>query len=91
MALLVRSELGLIPWDVLHQGLARRLDVSMGTAVIGLSLLVLLTWVPLRERPGIGTVSNALLIGLVLDAALLLLPPVGSLAARSALVALGCC
>ncbi len=89
MALLVRSELGVMPWDVLHQGLSRLLDLSLGTVVIAVSALVLLTWIPLRERPGIGTVSNVAVIGLTVDAALLLLPPVDSLAVRGGLVVAG--
>ena len=73
--MLVRAPLGVIPWDVLHQGLSRQLGVSMGTVVILVSLLLLLAWIPLRERPGLGTLSNALLVGLTLDATLMVLPP----------------
>jgi uncharacterized membrane protein YczE len=89
MALLVRSELGVIPWDVLHQGLAGRLGLTMGTVVVAVSLLLLLAWIPLRERPGLGTVSNAVVIGIVLDASLALLPPIESLPLRVALVLIG--
>lgn len=86
MGLLVRAELGVIPWDVLHQGLSRQLGVSMGTAVIAVSLLLLLAWIPLRERPGLGTLSNALLVGLTLDATLVVLPPVQGMPLRVLLV-----
>jgi uncharacterized membrane protein YczE len=89
MALLVRSNLGVIPWDVLHQGLSRQLGLSMGTVIIAVSLMLLLAWIPLRERPGIGTISNALIIGLVVDATLALLPPVDTLLVRVPLVATG--
>ncbi|MGQ1795738.1 membrane protein YczE [Kocuria oceani] len=89
MALFVRAELGVIPWDVLHQGLSRQLGVSMGTVVIAVSLLLLLLWIPLRERPGIGTVSNAVVVGLVLDATLAVLPPVESLPLRVLFVLAG--
>ncbi|HEX2174633.1 MAG TPA: hypothetical protein VHG70_01875 [Nocardioidaceae bacterium] len=89
MALLVRSELGVMPWDVLHQGLARLFGVSIGTAVIAVSAAVLLTWIPLRERPGLGTVSNAVVIGLTVDAALLVLPTVEAPAMRVVLVLAG--
>jgi len=89
MALLVRAQLGVIPWDVLHQGLSRQLGVSMGSVVIAVSLLLLLAWIPLRERPGIGTISNALVIGLTLDAALEVLPPVDAVPLRVLLVLTG--
>ena len=82
LALMVRSGLGLGPWDVFHQGLALRLDLSLGTVVIVVSVLVLLAWIPLRQRPGIGTVSNVILVGLATDAALALLPVPEALAAR---------
>ncbi len=86
MALLVRSGLGVMPWDVLHQGLARQLGWSLGTVTIVVGALVLLAWVPLRERPGLGTVSNVVVIGLALDAALAVLPEPSSLPIRVALV-----
>ncbi len=67
MALLVRSELGVMPWDVLHQGLARQLGWSLGAVTVLVGALVLLAWVPLRQRPGLGTVSNVVVIGLAVD------------------------
>lgn len=70
LAMLIRSSLGNAPWDVLHQGMARHLPVTIGQAVILASVVVLLAWIPLREVPGIGTVANALLVGLSADAAL---------------------
>ena len=89
MALLVRSGLGVMPLDVLHQGLARQLGWSLGVVTIVVGALVLLAWVPLRERPGLGTVSNVVVIGLALDAALAVLPEPSSLPIRVALVPLG--
>src|SRR5919112_1717726 len=89
MALLVRSGLGVMPWDVLHQGLARQLGWSLGVVTMVVGALVLLAWVPLRERPGLGTVSNVVVIGLVLDAALAVLPEPSSLPLRVGLVGLG--
>jgi uncharacterized membrane protein YczE len=89
MALLVRSGLGVMPWDVLHQGLARQLGWSLGVVTIVVGALVLLAWIPLRERPGLGTVSNVVVIGLALDAALAVLPEPGSLPVRVALVPAG--
>src|SRR5690606_3151959 len=59
--------LGSMPWDVLSQGLTRRLDWSLGTATIVVSLAVLLGWLPLRQRPGVGTVANVVVIGLLVD------------------------
>ena len=89
MALLVRSGLGVMPWDVLHQGLARQLGWSLGVVTMVVGALVLLAWVPLRERPGLGTVSNVVVIGLALDAALAVLPEPTSLPVRVALVPAG--
>ncbi|SCL18584.1 Uncharacterized membrane protein YczE [Micromonospora pallida] len=89
MALMIESRLGLNPWDVFHQGLARRTGLSIGTVIILVGALVLLLWVPLRQRPGLGTVSNVLVIGLVVDASLALLPDVHPLAARGALLVAG--
>ena len=89
MALLVRSGLGVMPWDVLHQGLARQLGWSLGVVTMVVGALVLLAWVPLRERPGLGTVSNVVVIGLALDAALAVLPEPSSLPLRAALVPIG--
>ena len=73
LAMLVRADLGLAPWDVLHSGLARHLPLSLGQAVIVMSLVVLLAWIPLREVPGLGTISNAVVVGLAADATLALL------------------
>ena len=70
MALFLRSQLGNMPWDVLHQGIARFVPVSFGTITIATGVLVLLGWIPLRQRPGLGTVSNVLVIGIVVDVAL---------------------
>jgi uncharacterized membrane protein YczE len=67
LAMMIRATLGNSPWDVLHQGLARHLPISIGTAVIAMSLVVLLAWIPLRERPGLGTVLNSVLVGLSAD------------------------
>lgn len=70
VALLVRSGLGLGPWDVLHQGLAVLTGQPIGRMVIAVGAVVLLGWLPLRQRPGIGTVANVLVIGLTVDAVL---------------------
>jgi uncharacterized membrane protein YczE len=89
MALLVRSALGNMPWDVLHQGLARQIHLSLGTMSEVVGALVLLAWVPLRQRPGLGTVSNVIVIGVAVDAVLAVLPAPASLAARIAFAATG--
>ncbi len=86
MAMVLRADLGLDPWDVLHQGLARQLGWSFGTVVIVVGALVLLLWVPLRQWPGLGTVSNVVVIGLTVDAGLAVLPPVQSLPLRVGLL-----
>jgi uncharacterized membrane protein YczE len=82
MALMIESALGLDPWDVFHQGLAERTGLSFGTITIIVGAAVLLLWIPLRQRPGIGTVSNVVLIGLAVDAALALLPAPDALILR---------
>lgn len=89
MGLFVRARLGVMPWDVLHQGLAGRLPVSFGTVTIGVGVLVLLAWIPLRQRPGLGTISNVLVIGVVVDVVLRLVPPPAPMAVRVLFLALG--
>ncbi|MEU1809719.1 hypothetical protein O7622_24835 [Micromonospora sp. WMMD1076] len=89
MALMIRSELGLDPWDVFHQGLARQTGLSFGTVTIAVGAVVLLLWIPLRQRPGLGTVSNVVVIGLVVDATLTVLPPGEGMPARVALLVAG--
>lgn len=89
MALMVRSDLGLNPWDVLHQGIAERTGVRFGWVVIGVGALVLALWVPLRERPGFGTVANAIVVGLAADAVLAVLESPDALPARTGLLVAG--
>jgi uncharacterized membrane protein YczE len=88
-ALQLRSELGLDPWDVFHQGLAHRIGLAIGTVVIIVGAVVLLGWIPLRQRPGLGTISNAVLIGVSLNACLEFLPHVHAMAWRVAYVGSG--
>ncbi len=68
MAVILRAGLGNIPWDVLHQGLARQVGLSVGTVSILVGAAVLLTWIPLRQWPGIGTVANVVVLGLAFNA-----------------------
>ena len=89
MALIIRSALGNMPWDVLHQGLAGRLGWSLGTVTIVVGALVLLAWIPLRQRPGVGTVSNVVVIGVAVDAALAVVPAPSSLPLRVGLLVTG--
>jgi uncharacterized membrane protein YczE len=89
MALIIRSTLGNMPWDVLHQGLAERMGWTIGTVSILVGALVLLAWIPLRQRPGLGTVSNVVVIGLAVDATLAVVPAPGSLPLRVALLLAG--
>ncbi|MFF5342993.1 YitT family protein [Streptomyces althioticus] len=88
-ALLVRSGLGLEPWNVLHQGLSERTGLSMGVVLTALGALILLLWLPLRQRPGLGTVSNVLVIGAAMDATLAVVPDAHGMAVRVALMASG--
>ena len=88
-AMIVASGLGLGPWDVFHQGLSKQIGISLGWVVIGVGLVVLLLWIPLRQRPGLGTISNAIVIGLVIDATLTFLNQPGSMAARGGLLVAG--
>ncbi len=82
-ALMVRAELGLSPWEVLHQGLAESSPLTIGQWTIAVGLVVLLAWFPLRQRPGLGTVANVVVIGLALDACLALLPTPEGLGLRA--------
>ncbi len=74
VALMVRADLGLSPWQVFHQGISERTGLAMGTVVIITGIVVMLGWIPLRERFGLGTILNVAMIGNVLNVTLLLLP-----------------
>jgi len=89
IALMVRSDLGLGPWDVLHQGLSRQTGVPLGWIVIAVAALVMLAWIPLRQRPGPGTLSNVVVVGLAVDAALAVLPTPGSILTRYVVLVVG--
>lgn len=81
-ALLVRGGLGLEPWGVLHQGLAERTGLTIGVVSIIVGAAVLLLWIPIRQRPGLGTVSNVFVIGIAMDGTLALVPDVRGLAVQ---------
>ncbi|MGW1737641.1 membrane protein YczE [Nocardia sp. NPDC001965] len=82
MAVMIRAAVGLDPWDVFHQGVTRHLPMSFGTVTALTGLVVLLAWIPLRQWPGVGTVSNVVLVGVSVDVGLLLLPEWESLPVR---------
>src|SRR3712207_5249337 len=86
LALMVRGALGLAPWDVLHSGFIRHVPMTLGQAVVLFSFIVLVLWIPLREMPGLGTVSNAIVVGFSADLTLAVLDPPGAIAARIALM-----
>jgi uncharacterized membrane protein YczE len=88
-ALILLAGLGADPWDVLHQGLARRTGIGTGIWVCILGALVLALWIPLRQRPGLGTISNVVVVGLAVEATLALLDPAHGLAARIAFLLAG--
>ena len=89
IAFMVAADLGLAPWSVLDQGISDHTGIPIGTVSIIVGALVLAAWIPLRERPGLGTVLNVLLIGTTIDVALLVLDTPSSLAGRLAYLALG--
>ncbi|WP_329307337.1 hypothetical protein OG322_32700 [Streptomyces sp. NBC_01260] len=88
-ALLVVAGLGLEPWGVLHQGLAERTGITIGVVSIIIGAIVLLLWIPLRQRPGLGTVSNVFAVGIAMDGTLALVPDVHGLAAQAGVMVAG--
>lgn len=89
IAFFARSNLGVPPWDVFHQGISRLNGQPLGTNIILVSFFVLLLWLPLRIKPGLGTLMNAFEIGFVVNAVQRVLPEPGGLPARWAFVAAG--
>jgi uncharacterized membrane protein YczE len=89
LGLMVRANLGLDPWDVFHQGLAERTGISLGMMVNLIGAAVLLLWIPIRQRPGIGTIANVCLIGTFADISMWLIPPIHSLPLATAMLGVG--
>ena len=89
IALIVAGDIGLAPWDVMHDGISERTGMPIGTAIIVVGFALLLVWIPLRVRPGIGTILNAIEIGLAVDLLLPLLPEPDHWLPRLALMASG--
>jgi uncharacterized membrane protein YczE len=88
-SLLVLAGLGLDPWDVFHQGLSRTFGLAIGTWAILVGLVVLLLWIPLRQKPGLGTVSNVVLVGLTMNVVLGHFNPPHELGVRIAFLLFG--
>ena len=86
IAPVVRAELGLAPWDVFHQGLADVTGISFGVVTVLVGVVVLLAWIPLRQRMGLGTVVNTILVGLTIDVVLGWIPHVDDLWIRWAML-----
>jgi uncharacterized membrane protein YczE len=89
MAMMIRSGLGLDPWDVFHYGVSGHLPLSFGTVVTLVGAVVLLAWIPLRQAPGLGTIANVLVIGVTSDVTLSVLPRPSELWLRAVLLVLG--
>lgn len=89
MGMMIRSALGLDPWDVFHYGVASHLPISFGAVVTLVGLVVLLAWIPLRQAPGFGTIANVLVIGVASDACLSVLHQPSELWLRGLLLVLG--
>lgn len=89
IAFLIRSALGASPWDVLSQGLTHHIALSFGTITVILSGVVLLLWIPLRQKPGIGTILNSVMVGPAADISFRIVPEVEALWLRAAFIVIG--
>lgn len=89
MALQIQSALGLDPWDVFHQGVSKVTGIPFGWVVNGVGAVVLLLWIPLRQRPGIGTIGNVIVLGIAVELTLAVLPDAPSLPMRILLLLAG--
>src|SRR5918995_7260320 len=87
LAMFIRAGLGLDPWDVFHQGVANRTGLSIGAVVIIVSFLVLLLWIPLKQRPGFGTLCNAVLVGVFADIGMAVIPALSHLGGQIGMMA----
>lgn len=85
-AMFVRANLGASPWDVFHLGVSHIFSIDIGKVMVIVGALVLLLWIPLRQRPGLGTISNVIVLGIAADIALSLIPAINSLIPQSVLL-----
>ncbi|GAB2983949.1 hypothetical protein GCM10027076_22530 [Nocardioides montaniterrae] len=86
MAMMIRSGLGLDPWDVFHAGIAAHVDLTFGTIVVITGAFVLLLWIPIRQAPGLGTITNVILIGVATDVSLATIDRPAGILARTLLL-----
>ena len=89
ISLLVRAQFGLAPWDVFHQGVSEHINVQLGTIIVLTSIAVMLLWIPLHQSVGLGTILNALQIGLTVNIVLPVIPEIHDLAMRVVLMIAG--
>jgi uncharacterized membrane protein YczE len=89
IALMVQADMGLSPWEVFHQGISRLTGIPLGTVSILVGIPILAAWWPLRERPGVGTVLNILLIGTATNIGMSLIPAPDPVPARLAMMLAG--
>ncbi len=89
ISLLVRARFGLAPWDVFHQGVSEHLNIPLGTIIVLTSLAVMLLWIPLHQSVGLGTVLNAIQIGLTVNIVEPIIPEVHGIALRVVLMLVG--
>ncbi|PJJ73451.1 putative membrane protein YczE [Diaminobutyricimonas aerilata] len=89
LSLMIRAAVGVPPWDVLSQGVVKQTGLPFGLVTIAIGLIVLLLWIPIRQKPGIGTVLNAVLVGPSAEVGLALVPPIDDLFTRVLLFAGG--
>jgi len=89
ISLQMNANIGAPPWDVFHQGVAKQTEISVGKIIVMTGFVLLLLWIPLKQRPGLGTILNALEIGLVADLALAIIPEPENIFTRILMAALG--
>ncbi len=89
ISLQMNANIGAPPWDVFHQGVSKQTEISVGKVIVMTGFILLLLWIPLKQKPGLGTILNALEIGLVADLALAIIPEPNNIFIRVVMAALG--
>jgi len=89
ISLQMNANIGAPPWDVFHQGVAKQTEISVGKIIVMTGFILLLLWIPLKQKPGLGTILNALEIGLVADLALAIIPEPKNIFVRVMMASLG--